>query len=88
MSEHRFTDETALILVTKVLMRDMHHVLGRITAACLLPAAFFALAVVVDLYRRDWHALPISVISTAGFVLTAHETWTRRRKYHPSKGNL
>jgi hypothetical protein len=75
------TSETANVIVVVRMADDLHHLLGRVTAACFWVVAFFAIGLAVDLFNRDWIAALFMAMGVAGFGLMGRDTWTRRRKY-------
>lgn len=65
------------------LISDMHHALGRIRDTIILAAAFFALGVVVDVWRGDYVSAFFTAVPALFFGLAARETNERRKKYTP-----
>ena len=65
-TEHRLTDRDALTIVTGELVKDMHHVLGRIAAACVIAWFLFTLVGLLDLLAGDWPGA-IGSLGTAAY---------------------
>lgn len=82
MSE-RLTSETANVIVVVRMADDVHHTLGRIADACWMVAALFSIALLAELWERDWIAALFMAFGVIGFGLQARDTGKRRAKYGP-----
>jgi hypothetical protein len=81
MSNHPMSTDTANVIVVVRMADDLHHLLGRAAVIAWATAAFFVLAVVIDLLGHDWISAGFSAMPVIAFGLAGRESWNRRRKY-------
>lgn len=85
MSEHRFTDETATVVVLHSLVKDMRHALDRLVLIGAFILGYFLAEALSYALNGDWIGAGFDAAIAAVITAWVRETHRRAKKYRPAK---